>query len=122
MSEYDGVKGFLEVLETREDGNLIPEMDAEIRKLVELCTARGGAGTLQLTIKIQKEDKYQEPVFLIQHALVVKPPAKPRRAGFLFADGDGNLTKYKPTQQVLDGMEPKGRKVIPFDEKQEEDT
>jgi hypothetical protein len=112
--DFVPARGFIEILDSREDGELIPELDGLVRKLTALCESRAGVGSISVTIKMRKETKYEEPIFLIEHDVVLKEPKKPRKAGFLFADQEGNLTRYKPEQRALEGMELVPSKVIPI--------
>lgn len=92
---------FLETLDQLDRGDLVPELDGALTRLVEAVHATGKKGTLRLTLTVDPATKLADMVTV--SAAVAEAPPKPPRAGTLFyADEDGRLAREDPRQTRLD--------------------
>ncbi len=105
-------KGFLGFLTNLEDGNLIPQLDEDVRTVVAALRQQGehakGAvkGALTVTVRLALEDGV---VTAVAETKVVTPKPVRRRSVF-FPTIDNRLSRTDPRQgQLFDGAAEPGR-------------
>lgn len=91
--------GILNLLLNLDHGELVPTLDAELRRAVKLVKQRGQAAKLSLDITVKG---YKDGVMEVTPKLTVKEPSRPLRESFMWTDRDQGLVVNQPQQADLD--------------------
>lgn len=92
--------GFINMIQEQRGGLLEEELDAEVKKIVQLLRVRGGTGKVSLTFTIKELAEYEGCVTVLDDIKVTHPKKK-EKAELRFMDKDGGLVSDKPEQEQL---------------------
>ncbi len=88
----------VEVLHNVDDGGALEELREGIADVTRAVLATGKAGTVSLTLTIDKLGACQ---VAIKDKIAIKPPQATKDATIFFADDDGDLSRRDPRQLQL---------------------
>lgn len=92
--------GFINLIQEQRGGLLEEELDAEIKRMVQLLRVRGGVGKISLTFTIKEVVEYDGCASVLDDIKVTHPKSK-KKAELRFYDKDGGLISDMPEQVPL---------------------
>lgn len=117
----ENVNGFVNIIQSRDHGELEKELDSELQKMNRLLKIRGGVGKISLTISL-KEDRQYEDVVVVTHELKLTYPKKAPHPDMMFVDREMGLVTEDPRAvDMFDGLETSDGKVTRLHKTNEED-
>lgn len=83
-------------------GSLDAELTEEMAALVKAVRETGKAGTITLTLKVQRLSGRDENAVQIVPTVKMKAPAPAPYTNIMFSTGDGDLLRDDPNQRTLE--------------------
>ncbi|OZC62329.1 hypothetical protein CH304_00380 [Rhodococcus sp. 15-649-1-2] len=96
------IKPFAKFLRELQKGRVHEELSTQLHDLVAAVQDTGKAGTLTLTLKVEKQKNTD--MLLIGDDVKTKIPKLDRASSLWFVDGDGNVSRDNPDQLKFDGI------------------